>query len=153
MTATEPPSVRRLAALAAAIHFGFDSACRLSQATTPAYLLTPFMKEVFRDMLEMLGLTAISAVTSGVNGLIAAIFATALAGVVVHRAVKLGALLSFIWLLTNGLTFTSYLDAPAELVATSLAAGLPRAALLAWALDRLMARPATGQTPADQPQG
>ena len=136
MAETELPSVRRLAAVAALVHFAADSLCRLTEATTPAYLLTPYMKEVFRDMLGMLGLTAVSGVTSFVNGLISAIFATALAGVATRRAVKLSVLLAFIGLFSGGLTFFSYLEAPAGLVATSLLAGLPRAALLGWLLDR-----------------
>ena len=140
MAETELPSVRRLAAVAVLVHFAADSLCRLTEATTPAYLLTPYMKEVFRDMLGMLGLTAVSGVTSLVNGLISAIFATALAGVATHRAVKLSVLLAFIGLLAGGLTFFSYLEAPAGVVATSLLAGLPRAALLGWLLDRSLLR-------------
>jgi len=75
---TPPPSVARLAALAGLLHFGFDSVFRAWPATTPPHLLTQYMAEVFRDMLEMLGRTPVSAVTSFVNGLISAIFAVAL---------------------------------------------------------------------------
>jgi hypothetical protein len=142
MASPPPPSLVRLASLAALLHFGFDSLSRSWTPTTPPYLLLPYMSEVFREMLGMLGVGAVSAVTSGVNGLVAAIFAVALQEVARRRREKLGALLFGLWLVTGGLTFAVYLDAPAAVVAGSLAAGLPRAAALAFLLDRLVPRPA-----------
>jgi len=141
MASPPPPSLVRLASLAALIHFGFDSLFRAWTVTTPSYLLLPYMSEVFREMLGMLGVNAVSAVTSGVNGLVAAIFAAAFQEVAGRRREKLGALLLGLWCLTGGLTFAVYLDAPGAVVAGSLAAGLPRAAALAFFLDRLVPRP------------
>lgn len=135
------PSVARLAALAALIHFGFDSLLRSWPATTPPHLLTPYMSEVFRDMLEMLGRTPVSAVTSFVNGVISAIFAIALQGARSGRFAKVAALLTFLWLVTGGLTFALYLDAPGWLAASSLLAGLPRAVAVAFFLERTLPPP------------
>jgi hypothetical protein len=131
-----PPSVARLAALAGLLHFGFDSLLRVWPATTPPHLLTPYMGEVFRDMLEMLGRTPVSAVTSFVNGLVAAIFAMALQGVTTRRFAKLAVLLSVLWLVTGGLTFALYLEAPMGLAVTSLLAGLPRSVAVAFFMER-----------------
>lgn len=142
MASPPPPSLVRLASLAALVHLGFDFLCRAWTVTTPAYLLLPYMGEVFREMLGLLGVNAVSAVTSGVNGLVAAIFAAAFQEVAGRRREKLAALLAGLWFLTGGLTFAVYLDAPAAVVAGSLAAGLPRAAALAYLLDRLVPRPA-----------
>lgn len=140
MAQPPPPRLVRLAALAALVHFGFDSLFRAWTVTTPPYLLLPYMSEVFREMLGMLGANAVSAVTAGISGLVAAIFAAALQEVATHRREKLAALLFGLWCLTGGMTFAAYLDAPAGVVAGSLAAGLPRAAALAWLLDRLVPR-------------
>lgn len=147
MAPPPPPRLVRLASLAAILHFGFDSLFRAWTATTPPYLLFAYMGEVFRDMLGMLGPVAVSAVTSAISGMVAAIFAVALQEVGGRRREKLGALLFGLWCLTGGLTFAAYLDAPAPVIAGSLAAGLPRAAALAFFLDRLVPRPAPEATP------
>jgi hypothetical protein len=144
MASPPPPSLARLASLAALIHLGFDSLFRVWTFTTPPYLLLPYMSEVFREMLAMLGVDAVSVVTSGVNGLVSAIFALALQDVAARRREKLGALLLGLSWLTGGLTFAVYLDAPAGVVAGSLAAGIPRAAALAFFLDRLLPRASPG---------
>jgi hypothetical protein len=136
-----PPSVARLAGLAGLLHFGFDSLFRLWPATTPPHLLTPYMSEIFRDMIQMLGLTPISAVTSFVNGVISAIFAIALLGAAPGRLVKVSLLLVFLWLVTGGLTFAVYLDAPAGLALTSLLAGLPRSLVVAFVMERALPPP------------
>jgi apolipoprotein N-acyltransferase len=136
---TAPPSLARLALAATGVHLAFDTAGRLFTATTPPYLLLPFMSELFRDMLDLLGVNAISAVTCAINGLIAAVFSTALleAG---SRRLKIALLLCLVWLLTAGSMFTLYLSAPWPVALGSLAFGLPRAAALAWLLDRMMGR-------------
>jgi hypothetical protein len=145
-TTTAPPSLARLALAATAVHLAFDTAGRLFTATTPPYLLLPFMNELFRDMLGLLGENAISAVTSAINGLIAAVFSAALFEVG-SRRVKIALLLSFVWLLTGGSMLTLYLSAPWPIALGSLAFGLPRAAALAWVLDRLLG-PAGVEAPA-----
>ncbi len=138
------PSVARLAALAALLHFAFDSLLRIWPATTPPHLLTPYMSEIFRDMLEMLGRTPVSLVTSFVNGVISAIFAIALQGVTSRRLAKVAGLLTFLWFVTGGLTFALYLDAPRWLAVTSLLAGLPRAIAVAFVLERALPPPEAG---------
>ena len=148
-----PPSLARLAAVAALLHFGFDSLLRVWPATTPPHLLTPYMSEVFRSMLEMLGRTPVSLVTSFVNGLVSAIFALALQGVTTRRYTKLALLLTGLWLLTGGLTFALYLDAPAWLAVSSLAAGLPRTLVVAFFMERSLppAAPALDAPGAGEP--
>jgi len=140
-----PPPLARLALTATLVHLAFDTAGRLFTATTPPYLLLPYMSEIFRDMLALLGVNAISAVTSAINGLIAAVFATALHEVAARR-LKVGLLLAGVWLLTAGSMFTLYLSAPWPVALGSLASGLPRAAALAWLLDRMMG-PAEAASP------
>jgi hypothetical protein len=142
MAKDPPPSLARLAALAALLHFGFDTLFRLWPATTPPHLLTPYMGEVFRDMLEMLGRTPVSAVTSFLNGLVSAIFAVALQGVATRRLAKVAVLLTVLWLVSGGLTFAVYLDAPPGLAITSLLAGLPRTVSIAFVLERSLPPPA-----------
>lgn len=142
MSQPSPPSVARLAALAALLHFGFDTVTRAWLPTTPPHLLTPYMSEIFRNMLEMLGRTPVSLVTSFVNGLISAIFAIALQGATSHRLAKVAALLTFLWLVTGGLTFAVYLQAPLGLAVTSLLAGLPRVLVIAFFMERSLPPPA-----------
>jgi hypothetical protein len=146
-TPAPQPSLARLAALAGLLHFGFDTLTRLWPATTPPHLLTPYMSEVFQGMLEMLGPTPVSLVTSFVNGLVSAIFVVALQGVTSGRLVKVAILLTGIWLLTGGLTFALYLDAPAGLALTSLLAGLPRTVALAYFMERSL--PPAAEAPVD----
>jgi hypothetical protein len=134
-----PPRLARLALTATLVHLAFDTVGRLFTATTPPYLLLPYMSELFRDMLGLLGVDAISVVTCAINGLIAGVFATALYEVERRRR-ALGLLLAGIWLLTNGAMFTLYLSAPWPVALGSLAFGLPRAAALAWVLERQLAR-------------
>ena len=152
MPAPAPPSLARLVALASLLHFGFDSLLRVWPATTPPWLLTPYMGEGFREMLELLGRTPISAVTSCVQGAVSAIFALALQEVATRRWAALAALLCGAWLLSGALMFWVYLDAPALTVFTSLAAGVPRAAAMAYFMDRGMARAALAG-PAGDPAG
>ena len=135
-----PPHLARLGALAALIHFACDSLTRVFTATTPPYLLIEFMDENYRAVFELLGITAVSAVTSCVNGVIAAVFAAALQLTAGRRAVRLALLYAGIWLLAGGLMALTQLQAPLAVVAGSLLAGLPRSAVLGWVLDRRMAR-------------
>lgn len=139
MPPSAPPRLARLALAATLVHLAFDTAGRVLTATTPPYLLLPFMSELFRDMLGLLGANAISAVTCAINGLVAGVFATALFEVERRRR-KLALLLAGVWLLTSGAMFTLYLAAPWPVALGSMAFGLPRAAALAWVLERMMSR-------------
>jgi hypothetical protein len=139
MPSSTPPRLARLALTATLVHLAFDTVGRAFTVTTPPYLLLPFMSEIFRDMLGLLGANAISVVTCAINGLIAGVFATALFEVERRRR-ALGLLLAGIWLLTCGAMFTIYLSAPWSVAIGSMAFGLPRAAALAWVLERMMAR-------------
>ncbi len=147
MASPPPPSLVRLALLASLLHFGFDAIFRVWTITTPSYLQLAYMGEPFREILGMLGVDAVSAVTAAVSGLVSGIFALALQEVAVHRRLKLGLLLLLLWCFTGGLTFAVYLDAPWWVEVGSLAAGLPRAAAIAFFLDRLV--PAVAALPSD----
>jgi len=142
MADVAPPRLAPLGALAALLHLGFDTASRAFEITTPPYLLVGYMDEGYRFLFDLLGVTAISVVTSGVNGVISAIFAAALQQTAGYRVVKLGLLYGGIWLLVGCLMILLRLEgAPFTVMAGSLLAGLPRAAVVAWVLDRRMARP------------
>jgi len=143
MPPSAPPRLARLALTATLVHLAFDSVGRLFTATTPPYLLLPYLSEIFRDMLGLLGVNAISVMTCAINGLIAGVFATALFDAE-RRWRSLGLLLTGIWLLTCGAMFTLYLSAPWSVALGSMAFGLPRAVGLAWVLDRMMARGVAG---------
>ena len=93
MPSSAPPRLARLALAATLVHLAFDAVGRTSTATTPPYLLLPYMSELFRDMLGLLGVNAISVVTCAINGLIAGVFATAFFEVERRRR-KLGLLLA-----------------------------------------------------------
>jgi hypothetical protein len=145
--ATPSAPLARLAAVSALLHFGFDSVTRPFTLTAPPYLQLQYMHEIFRDMIDLMGVGPVSAVTSAVNGLVAAVFAVALAEVTTRRATKLGALLFGIWLVTGAGMYSIYLSAPWSVAIGSLAAGLPRAAVLAFFLDRMTPRPEPTQGP------
>jgi hypothetical protein len=151
MPTTAPPRLARLALAATLVHLAFDTVGRAFEATTPPYLLLPFMSDIFREMLGLLGVNAISVVTCAINGLIAGVFATALFETERRRR-ALGLLLAGIWFLTSGAMFTLYLSAPWPVVLGSMAFGLPRAAALAWLLDRMMAGAASGLPPRVGPE-
>jgi hypothetical protein len=142
MADVDPPRLAPLGALAALLHFGFDTASRVLDPTTPPYLLIQYMDETYRTLFDLLGVTTISVVTSMVNGVIAAVFATALQLTPGRRWLKLASLYAAIWLVTGGLMALLRLEGvPPVVLAGGLLAGLPRAAVVAWVLDRRMARP------------
>jgi hypothetical protein len=146
-----PPSLARLAVLAALLHLGFDTLFRLWDLTTPPHLLLlqpELVREDFRPVVELLrdflGPTPISAVTSFVNGGISAIFAVALQGATRRRLPKVFGLLTLVWLVVGAVTFFMYLRGPGVgpvLVVTSLLAGLPRTAAVAFFLERALPHP------------
>jgi hypothetical protein len=135
-------SVFKATALAGAVHLALDVLASRLPWTTPPYLLLDHANEAFRDLLlldreTLLGVVAF--VASGVNGLIAALFAAALAGAR-HPVVTLGLSLFALWVFSGGLMILVYLDPPAAVTAGSLAAGAPRAFAVAWVLERAVLR-------------
>jgi hypothetical protein len=136
-------SVFKAAALAGAAHLAFDLVATRLDWTTPPYLLLDYASETFRDLLlldrdTLLGVVAV--ISAGVNGLIAGLFAAALAGA--RRPILALTLSLFaLWVFSGGLMTLVYLDPPAGVVAGSLLAGAPRALLVAWLLDRFVLRP------------
>ena len=137
------PAPRRhgivLAALAAGIHLACDALASRSAFTSPPYLLLDHAGELFRDLLALdrtaiLGTVAVSAAV--VNGIIAAMLGVALEASAHRRRT-----LTF-WIFSGGLMILVYLAPPWAVVAGSLAAGLPRVWLVAWAVDRALGTPA-----------
>ncbi len=138
-----PSSARpfRLWAIAAALSLALDALGSRIPATTPPYLLLAWMDEAFRGFLNPVG---VSIGASVVNGAISTLLALALENVPRGRAWKLALALAGLWLFSGGLLLLIYVHAPAGIALGSLAAALPRAAVVAWALDRAMARGAAG---------
>lgn len=140
-----------LTALAGTLHLALDLASLVVPWIAPPYLLLDHAGEAFRVFLEgewrapVLGTVAV--VSSVVNGIIAALMAVALEGHPRRRRV-LAWTLAALWLLGGGLLVFIYLTPPWPLTAASLLAGVPRAWLIAWALDRLLRA-----SPADPGEG
>jgi hypothetical protein len=142
-------SVFKATAVAAAAHLVLDVLASRLAWTTPPYLLLDHASATFRDLLFLdrrTLLVAVSVISAGVNGAIAGLFATAMAGVP-RRVLSLGLALTALWVFSGGLMTLVYLDPPAGVVAGSLAAGAPRAFAVAWLLDRWVFRPAEAAPP------
>ena len=137
-------SVFKATALAGAAHLALDALSSRLPWTTPPYLLLDYASESFRDLLLLdrrTLLVAVAVISAGVNGAIAGLFATALAGAR-RRVVAIGASLSALWIFSGGLMTLVYLSPPAGIVVGSLLAGVPRAFAIAWVLERWIFRPA-----------
>ena len=130
------------AALAGVTHLAFDAITSRVLWTTPPYLLLDYASETFRDLLNIDRtsiLVAVAAISAGVNGVIAGMFAAAFDGVT-RPVRKLGLALSGLWIFSGGLMTLVYLTPPLVVVAGSLAAGIPRSFAIAWLLDRAAVR-------------
>ena len=133
-------SVVRATALSGSVHLALDLLASRLPWTTPPYLLLDYASETFRDLLLLdrtTLLVAVSAISAGVNGAIAGLFATALAGAR-RRPLALSAALFAMWVFSGGLMMLVYLDPPRAVALGSLAAGAPRALAVAWALERFV---------------
>jgi hypothetical protein len=140
-------SVFKATALAGATHLALDAVASRLSWTTPPYLLLEYASETFRDLLFLdrgTLLVAVAVISAGVNGAIAGLFATALAGSR-RRVVAIGGSLSALWVFSGGLMTLVYLAPPAPIVLGSLLAGIPRAFAVAWVLERWVFRPAEAQ--------
>jgi hypothetical protein len=144
MARTPPRNAAVVAtALAAAAHLALDLVTSRFPWTTPPYLLLDHARGPFHDLL-LIDRTAIlagaSIASSAVNGIVSAIF-----GVAVEdrprRLVLLAAILSGLWVLSGVLLAFVYLSVPGAILAGSLAAGIPRAFVVAWLVDRVLPRP------------
>ncbi len=137
----------KAAALAGAAHLVLDAVASRLPWTTPPYLLLDYASEPFRDLLFLdrrTLLVAVAVISAGVNGVIAGLFATALAGAR-RRVVAIGASLSALWVFSGGLMTLVYLSPPAGVVLGSLLSGIPRSFAVAWALERWLFRPAEAE--------
>ena len=144
----KPPStaatLARLSALAGLAHIAADGLASRLELTTPPHLLLRHAPEVFRDFLDPVGVSIAASLVGGVmSALVALAFEDRPRG---RRARPLAVSLAGRWLLSGGLFAAVYLSAPWSVVVGSLAAGIPRAVVVAWLLDRVM--PVTGTSPA-----
>ena len=140
-------SVFKATALAGAAHLVLDAVASRLPWTTPPYLLLDYASESFRDLLFLdrrTLLVAVAVISAGVNGAIAGLFATALAGAR-RRVVAIGASLSALWVFSGGLMTIVYLAPPAPIVVGSLLSGIPRSFAVAWVLERWLFRPAEAE--------
>jgi hypothetical protein len=137
---TRPPTagLARLFALAGLAHLAADFLASRAVATTPPYLLLRYAPEDFRAFLEPLS-AGVSIAASIVNGAIAALLALVFAdrprG---RRFAPLAGALAAAWVVGGALFELVYLSAPWPVALGSLVAGLPRAAAIAWLLDRAL---------------
>lgn len=135
-------SVARATALSGVVHLLFDAVASRVLWTTPPYLLLDYAGETFRDLFLLDRTTlrvAVAFISAGVNGAIAGLFAAALAESR-RRPLALAASLFAMWVFSGGLMILVYLEPPVGVALGSLAAGLPRAAVLAWVLERFVLR-------------
>jgi hypothetical protein len=131
----------RLAALAGAIHVALDLVTSRFVATSPPHLLLDYAGELFRELLSVDRTSVLIAMSLGAalaNGAIGGLFGLAFEGVARRRRALLAWSLFALWIFSGGLLIAVYLDPPWGVVLGSLASGLPRAWLVAWALDRVL---------------
>lgn len=134
--------VFKATALSGVVHLALDLLCSRIPWTTPPYLLLDYASETFRDLLLLdrtTLLVAVAVISAGVNGAIAGLFAVALAEAR-RRMLALAASLFALWVFSGGLMMAVYLDPPRGVALGSLAAGAPRALLVALVLERVLFR-------------
>jgi hypothetical protein len=130
------------ALVATGVHLLVDVVSTRLPWTTPPYLLLDHAAGPFRDLVAIdrgTVLVTVSVAASVVNGLIAGLFGVAVEGAR-RRLVTLALLLAGLWLFSGALLAVVYLSLPRALLAGSLLAGLPRALVVAWAVDRALPR-------------
>lgn len=134
-----------LAALAGGLHLAFDAVTAQVHAIAPPHLLLDHAAELFKDLLAFdrtAILITVSVAASAVNGAIAALMAVALEETEASRRRRtLAWVLTGFWVLSGGLLILVYLSPPWGVALGSLAAGVPRAWGIAWALDRALGAP------------
>ena len=150
-TATVPVrnGVPMAALLAAVVHLALDYVTSRTAWTTPPYLLLDHARGPFRDLLQIAPgaiLAGASIASSGVNGVVAALFGYALQERP-RRLVALGLLLSGLWVASGALLALLYLSLPPGLLAGSLLTGVPRSFAVAWIVDRALPRPEVDRGP------
>jgi hypothetical protein len=157
MASAAPLSSRlvRLGALATLAHLVLDGVTCLLPATTPPYLLVEYAGELFSDLLgaNRVGVAIAAAL---VDGAIAALAAIAIDEAAPRRRwAVLAGVLSGLWFFSGGLLILVYLSPPAWIAVGSLAAGVPRALVIAWVLDRALGRVPAPEVAgaADRPPG
>jgi hypothetical protein len=138
-TAPSPRRTAALALLAALVHLAFDAACSSARWARPPHLRLEDMPEAFRSLPLVDSATAVSVAFSAVGGVLAALGLHAVApGPRRFRA--LAAFLGGLWLLSEALTWLTWLSTPLPGALPGLLLGVPRGLALAWLLERLSRR-------------
>ncbi|HEU4382329.1 MAG TPA: hypothetical protein VFR85_02405 [Anaeromyxobacteraceae bacterium] len=130
------PRLLGLAVQAAGLHLLLDGLSWLVPFAAPPHLLLRYAPDFVRDMVGPLGVGIAASIIWGIIAVIALVAIEPPA----RRVRVLAPLLWGFWLLSEGLMAWVWLDAPIGPVLGGLAAGLPRSALVAWALARLERR-------------
>ena len=123
------------------MHLALDGLTWLVPLAAPPHLLLRYAPELVREMVGPLGVGIAASAIWGIIGVIALLAIEPGAVSPAPRLRVLAWLLWGFWLLSEGLMALVWLEAPWGPVLGGLAAGLPRSALVAWALTRLERRP------------
>jgi hypothetical protein len=120
------------------VNLAFDALSRVLPSLAPPHLLHAYMPEAIRDMVSP---AVLAPVTSAVLAAIALLVLSLAPPGTPGRVLRLTAWLLGFWLLSEGLLAWVWLDAPGVVVATSLAAGIPRSLAVAFVLSWLQGTP------------
>lgn len=131
------PRLLGLTVLAAGLHLALDGLSWLVPLAAPPHLLLRYAPEFVREMVGPLGVSIAASIVWGLIGVIALMAIEPSATPPARRVRIFATVLWGFWLLSEGLMALVWLDAPWGPVLGGLAAGIPRSALVAWALVRL----------------
>ncbi len=120
-------------------NLAFDALSWVVPPLAPPHLLHAYMPEAIRQMVSP---AVLAPVTSAVLAAIALLVLSLVPPGTPGRVRALATWLLGFWLLSEGLMAWVWLDAPAGVVAWSLAGGVPRSLAVAWLLARQQGPPA-----------
>jgi hypothetical protein len=132
---TSPRRTAALALLTALVHIGFDAACSAARWARPPHLRLEDMPEAFRSLPLVDSAAAVSIAFSAVGGVLAALGLHAV-GRGPRRFQALAGFLGGLWLLSEALTWLTWLSTPLLAALPGLLLGVPRGLALGWMLER-----------------
>ena len=127
-----------LAALAGLLHLGWDGLASLAPGAAPPHLLLRYASEFVREVLSPLSVGVAFSVVSGILAVIfLAVVDPAASPDPRRRTWRLALWVYGFWAFSELLLALTWLSAPWGLLLGGIAAGIPRAWTVAWALSRL----------------